>query len=330
MILSSAIAPGSTVIPHGSLNERALRRCQTLTDLRAAELRVTSQVRAAGTTIYDFGVHAEGSLEAGLLLAEVCVSGLARIELTPTAVYPHHGAAVTIRTDHPVAACMASQYAGWQISEGKFHAMGSGPMRVAACQEPLLQELQYREQTGHPVGVLEAAELPPDQVCQNIASACGAEPAGLTLCVAPTASIAGTVQVVARSVETALHKMHELGFDLQRVVSGFGTAPLPPVAAEDLVGIGRTNDAVLYGGQVTLWVRDSDEQLHDLAPRIPSQASRDYGVPFLDVFQRYNGNFYEIDPHLFSPACICLVNLTTGRSFSAGELREDLLERSFT
>ena len=67
-----------------------------------------------------------------------------------------------------------------------------------------------------------------------------------------TASIAGSVQVIARSVETALHKMHEIGFDLTQVRSGFGIAPLPPVAADDLVGIGRTNDAMLYGGEVTL------------------------------------------------------------------------------
>ena len=69
------------------------------------------------------------------------------------------------------------------------------------------------------------------------------------------------MQVVARSVETALHKLHEIGYDLHNVVSGFGAAPLPPVAADDLVGIGRTNDAILYGGEVTLWVKDDDRRL---------------------------------------------------------------------
>ena len=40
--------------------------------------------------------------------------------------------------------------------------------------------------------------------------------------------------MVARSVETALHKLHELKFDLNQIVSAFGTAPLPPVATKDL------------------------------------------------------------------------------------------------
>ena len=39
---------------------------------------------------------------------------------------------VQVVTDHPVRACLASQYAGWAIKEGKYFAMGSGPMRAAA------------------------------------------------------------------------------------------------------------------------------------------------------------------------------------------------------
>ena len=36
------------------------------------------------------------------------------------------------------------------------------------------------------------------------------------------------------------------------IVSAHGTAPLPPVAANDLAAIGRTNDAILYGARVIL------------------------------------------------------------------------------
>ena len=52
--------------------------------------------------------------------------------------------------------------------------------------------------------------------------------------------------------EAALRKLHELEFDVGRVVSGFGSCPLPPVAETNPEAIGRTNDAVLYGGQVEL------------------------------------------------------------------------------
>jgi methenyltetrahydromethanopterin cyclohydrolase len=180
------------------------------------------------------------------------------------------------------------------------------------------------------VGVLESSQLPTEEICRKIAEQCNVTPENVTLLVARTASIAGTLQVVARSIETAMHKMHELGYDLKRVVSGIGTAPLPPVAADDLVGIGRTNDAILYGGEVTLFVQDDDARLAEIGPRIPSIASRDYGEPFATIFARAGRDFYKIDPLLFSPAHVKLNNLNTGKSFRFGELRPDVLERSFS
>jgi methenyltetrahydromethanopterin cyclohydrolase len=264
-------------------------------------------------------------LRAGIHLAEICLAGLAEIKLVPGTF----GQSVNVYTDHPVTACLGSQYAGWQVSVGDYFAMGSGPMRAACGNEAIIQEIGGVEQAEHVVGVLESNKLPSDEVCERIAADCGVKPNNVILCVARTASLAGTVQVVARSVETAMHKIHELGFDINKVQSGFGNAPLPPIAATDLVGIGRTNDAVLYGGEVTLWIRAEDDELTELVEHIPSKASRDFGVPFAEIFQKYDGDFYKIDPHLFSPAKVCLVNLNSGRSFSAGEFRDDLLAQSF-
>ncbi len=155
-------------------------------------------------------------------------------------------------------------------------------------------------------------------------------PTQLILLVARTASLAGTVQVVARTVETCLHKLHEVGFDLSCVQSGYGVAPLPPVAAKDLLGIGRTNDAVLYGGEVTLWVRAEDAQLRELGPGIPSCSSPDYGQPFYRIFERYDHDFYRIDPLLFSPAVVTLVNLSSGRTHRFGRLCPEVIQQSFS
>jgi methenyltetrahydromethanopterin cyclohydrolase len=137
------------------------------------------------------------------------------------------------------------------------------------------------------------------------------------------------MQVVARSLETALHKLHELKFDLNQVVSGFGSAPLPPVAKDELGAIGRTNDAILYGGRVTIWVQAEDDQLTEVGPKVPACASEDYGAPFATIFERCNMDFYKIDPMLFSPAEIVLSNLKTGRSFAFGRVRADVLYQSF-
>jgi methenyltetrahydromethanopterin cyclohydrolase len=203
--------------------------------------------------------------------------------------------------------------------------MGSGPMRAAAGKEAIFDKIGFRETADVAVGVLETRKLPTDAVAQDIARACGLAADKLTLLVAPTASMAGTLQVVARSVETALHKLFELGFDLSRVASGYGIASLPPVAADDLAAIGRTNDAILYGGEVTLWVRGDEESLAEIGPRVPSNASKDHGEPFAAIFERYGRDFYKIDPHLFSPAVVTFNNLDSGRVLRFGELRPDVL-----
>ena len=91
-----------------------------------------------------------------------------------------------------------------------------------------------------------------------LAQKAGLEPSQLTLVAAPTASIAGGVQIIARILETGLHKMDALGFDVKKVVSGIGTAPLPPVATNDLRAIGRTNDCILYGGQARFLIDAAD------------------------------------------------------------------------
>ncbi|RIK82501.1 MAG: methenyltetrahydromethanopterin cyclohydrolase [Planctomycetota bacterium] len=317
------------------LNRRAYQRCAAASADRL-RLRIAAHDLPSGAKVLDFGVAAEGGLEAGRRLAEICLAGLGRVALVPSHAFgqtsahsPAGGAAVQVTTDQPIAACMASQYAGWQIVGDKFFAMGSGPMRALARREPLFESLGVVDPSDVAVGVLEAARLPPDEVCRDIAAECGVAPEKLTLCVAPTASIAGTLQVVARSVETALHKLHELGFPLDHVRSGFGIAPLPPVAKNDLAAIGRTNDAILYGGQTTLWVRCDDDDILAFGPRVPSGASSDHGRPFAEIFARYGGDFYKIDPLLFSPAVVAFQNLKSGHSFRFGKLEPQVLAESF-
>ena len=154
---------------------------------------------------------------------------------------------VQVVTDHPVHACLASQYAGWALKEGKFFAMGSGPMRAAAGSEAIFDVIGFRETADASSACSRRASRRRRRSSAKIAQACRVDPAAVTLLAAPTASLAGGLQIVARSVETALHKLAELKFDLSRIVSAHGTAPLPPVAANDLAAIGRTNDAILYG-----------------------------------------------------------------------------------
>jgi methenyltetrahydromethanopterin cyclohydrolase len=311
-----------------TLNERAQRLSDHLA-ATAAALRITVQTTSQGARILDCGVNVVGGVQAGLALARVCLAGQAEVSLVPGEVSGVACPLVQVLTDQPVLACMAAQYAGWQIAVGKFFAMGSGPMRAAYGKEELFNDLPGREQAPVAVGVLEARKLPDDAVIEYLCNALQVPAAKLTLLVAPAASMAGNLQVVARSVETALHKLHELKFDLSQVVSGFGSAPLPPVARDELHAIGRTNDAILYGGRVVLWVQAEDDQLAELGPKVPSSASHDHGATFATTFKRYGYDFYKIDPMLFSPAQVVFCNLKSGRSHVFGRVEPDVLRHSF-
>ena len=311
-----------------NLNEQAVRRCDALAQ-DAERYRVAVSTSKAGARLIDCGLAAPGGLDAGLAMAEVCLAGLGRAAVTPGDAAVWRGPWITVATDHPVAACMASQYAGWKIDHEGYFAMGSGPMRALAGKEELFDRIGHREESAAAAGVLETSKPPTDAVCEQLAQVCGLPASGLTLLYAPTASLAGSVQVVARSIETALHKLLELGLDLATVQHGWGAAPLPPVAKNDLQGIGRTNDAILYGAEVTLWLRGDDAALREIGPRAPSSASADYGEPFEAIFARYEYDFYKIDPHLFSPAVVTLHNLSSGRTHRFGETRPEVLRRSF-
>jgi methenyltetrahydromethanopterin cyclohydrolase len=291
--------------------------------------RVAVQTLGNGARVIDAGIATQGGLGAGLALAEICMGGLGRVTYAPVTIGGEGWAGVQVWTDHPAVSCMASQYAGWTIQVDKYFAMGSGPLRAhARVEKELFAKLGYAERAERGVLVLETRSPPTEAVAVWVARKAGLDPSQLTLVAAPTASIAGNVQIIARVLETGLHKMDALGFDLNKVVSGMGTAPLPPVAKNDLRAIGRTNDCILYGGQARYTVDADDAELAALVPRIPATASKDYGTPFSEIFQRYDGDFYQIDPLLFSPAEVWLTSVQSGKTYHAGRVNPDVLRTS--
>lgn len=283
----------------------------------------------SGTRVIDCGVEAAGGYAAGLALAELCLARMARVTMGRVPLGPLAAPAVHVAVTTPWAACLASQYAGWKVSAGGFEALGSGPARAVAAAEPLFARLAYREAPQPTLLALEADRQPGDEVAVAVARACGIAPADLTLLVAPTGSVAGTVQIAARSVETALHKLAEIGFDTRRVLHGFGSCPVAPPAGDFVEAFGRTNDAILYGSEVELVVDADDGELAALAPEIPASASRDYGSPCAEIVRRAGGDFYKIDPLLFSPGRVTLVSRRSGRAHCAGRLDPAMVARSF-
>jgi methenyltetrahydromethanopterin cyclohydrolase len=300
----------------------------------AERLRLKVERLENGCRLVDAGIQAAGCLEAGRRIAEICLGGLGTVSLSGSGPVPGWPLSVHVHTSDPVLACLGGQYAGWSLSykeEGQkaFHALGSGPGRALARKEPLFQELDYQDRADQTCLVLEVDRTPPPPLCEKIARDCGVDVEALTLILTPTSSLAGTVQIVARVLEVAMHKAHELGFDLHAIRDGIGSAPLPPPAPDFLSAMGRTNDAILFAGLVQLFVGGEDAPAQKLAADLPSSASRDYGRPFAEVFKAYDYDFFKIDPMLFSPARVMVSVLDSGNSFAAGSLDTRLMGTSF-
>jgi methenyltetrahydromethanopterin cyclohydrolase len=308
----------------------------------AGKLRVGVERLPNGSTLIDAGIAVDGGLEAGRLITEICMGGLGTVTLSYSASTPRWPLSVHVHSTNPVISCLGSQYAGWSLSHGDgkeaFYALGSGPARALATKvkegreepvEELYKELEYRDQNAAATLVMEVDKIPPIEIVEKVVAACKVDPTALTVILTPTSSLAGGMQVVGRVLEVALHKAHTLHFPLEHIVDGAASAPVPPPHPKFIKAMGRTNDAILFGGQAHLFVRGTDEAAERLANQLPSSISHDYGKPFAEVFKQYGYDFFKVDPLLFSPASVIVTAIESGRSFHAGRIDEALLERSF-
>jgi len=315
-----------------SINTKVAPLVRDIID-NANALRVGVTKGSLGETLIDCGVKTVGGLEAGRRLSEICLGGLGVVSFETASTEDPWPFLVTVHTSQPVIACLGSQYAGWSISvkaDGeKFNVLGSGPARAMGSSEKLFEELGYRDEAETAALVIEADKAPPPALIELVANACKIAPEKLTVLYAPTSSLAGTVQIAARCLEVALHKAHELHFPLNDIVDGMATVPVPPPTPGFIEAMGRTNDAIIYAGRAQLYVTGEANAAKKLARDLPSANSKDYGKPFAELFAAVKGDFYAIDPMLFSPAKVTVTSLDTGESFQSGKIDDAVLQRSF-
>ncbi len=320
-----------------SVNKLAQPLVKELID-NADKLRVSVEKLPNGCTLIDAGIAVPGGLEAGRIIAEICLGGMGTVTINHSPYTANWPLSVNVHTSNPVLACLGSQYAGWSLSHDKYYALGSGPARAMATKlkdgkqesvEELYKELAYRDSFDATVLVIENDALPPIEIVDKVAAACQLDASKLTIIVTPTSSLAGGVQVVSRVLEVAMHKAHALHFSLENIVDGSGSAPICPPHPKFVKAMGRTNDAILFAGLVHLFVKGSDEEAEKLANALPSSTSKDYGKPFADIFKQYEYDFFKIDAMLFSPASVIVTAVESGKSFRAGKLDNILLDQSF-
>ena len=315
---------------HPSVNGRAAKIVDAIA-ANADALRISVSTGSEGERLIDMGGSTLGCLEAGRLLGEVCMGGLGTVQFTQSSPVSRWPLGVVVSSTNPVISCLGSQYAGWTITDDAsgFFALGSGPARALSRVEDLYKELGYADHSQTGALVIEGDKAPPAAVIKKVADACGLKPSGLSILFAPTWSLAGTVQIAARVLEVAIHKAHALHFDLNNILDGTGTCPIAPPFPDFVKAMGRTNDAIIYGGRIHLFVKGSDADAKKLADGLPSSSSSAYGKPFAEIFAEVQGDFYKIDAMLFSPAEVTVSNVETGKSFHAGKIAPEIVDASF-
>ena len=298
---------------------------------KSALYKVKVEMTSHGTTIVDAGIEAEGGFQAGRLITEICLGGLGKTRLSFRKYDDLALQSIFVRTNHPAVAALGSQFAGWRLSDEGYSAIGSGPARALALKpKELYEEIRYKDESDKAVIVLETEKSPPLRLIDHIAEDCNIQAAKLAVILTPTTSSAGSTQIAGRIVETGLHKLRRLGLDPKKVQSAWGYAPIAPVHPKFAKAMGRTNDAILYGGTSSYTVDYGDEEkLKEIVEKAPSSASSAYGKTFYDIFKDSGYDFYRIDPDLFAPATIIINNVRTGRRFKNGKVNVQMLKKSF-
>ena len=294
------------------------------------ELQVKVEKRPKGATVIDSGVAASGGYQAGLMAVRLCMAGLCHVAISSQAYGDFSLPTVNVATDQPMISTLASQFAGWDIKTSEYFGMGSGPARALALKpKEIYAEIEYRDKADTAIIVLESDKLPPDDAILYIASECGVKPSKVYAFVAPTNSVAGGVQVSGRIVEIGIYKLRRLGLDPKKILYGFGSAPIPTIHPESTRAMGRSNDAIYYGGEAHYCVNfEDDGKLKEIVSKAPSCTAKEYGRPFYDVFKAAGFDFYKIDPNLFAPAVVSVNNVKTGRTFRSGQMNSNVLRET--
>jgi methenyltetrahydromethanopterin cyclohydrolase len=306
-----------------SLNRMALELVDEAIDF-TDELGIGVSELDNGATVLDFGHRVPGGIEAGLLLAEIQTAGLATVQTRMGAVadapIPH----VELTTDRPAHALLCAQKADWELRGEGFEGLGGGPARALVAEDEVFSRVGYTDEFDFGVLAVESDVPPTEDIAEAIAERAGIEPSALFLPTMPTASLTGSVTIAARAAELAAVRLADLGYDPLDVRSVSASAPLPPVSDGETSALGRTNDALAYGGRVHMTVAEDSERFEEL----PSTAADEYGTPFEEIFESVGWSFADLPDTLFAPAQLT-VDVLGGPTHVLGRTNDELLADSF-
>jgi methenyltetrahydromethanopterin cyclohydrolase len=313
-----------------SVNERAVKLTEWGISHREELGILVESEPDTGAVILDLGVKTKGTSIAGKFMTEVCLANLGQVSISQIAFGNLLLPAITVTTDFPSVATLGSQFAGWQIKTANYFAMGSGPARAIALKpKDLYRKINYKDEFEKTVIVLESEKYPDAEAIRYVADECNVDAKNVYALVAPTSSLAGSVQISGRIVEAGVHRLTEIGFDPEKIRYGCGYAPIAPIHPKGAVAMGRTNDAITYGGVTSYTVESTDDsKLKEIIRKAPSSASKDYGKTFYEAFKEVQYDFYKMDPGLFAPGMFIVNNALTGTTYMSGKINDEILKQT--
>lgn len=298
---------------------------------RADELQIKAWRADCGAMLVDMGLTCPGSWKAGQVFVEAGFGGLGKATYGVFDLDPFVLPTIQVWVDQPVIAVVASQAGCWELGQGEYAEIGSGPARAAALADRWSGSGYSDRGAGKVVVQLQTQRIPTDDLCRFVADACQVSPDQVYVVFAPTACLVGAIQVASRTVEQVMVKLFLHGFDIHSVRHGFGVAPVAPLAATEGEAMGRVNDCLFYGATTVLSADAPDEAIAPVLARLcfDVNAGEFWGLPFAQIFDHFGRNWFAVPDLIDSPARVIINSLQSGRSFVGGQINRQVLRRSF-
>ncbi|MCK4477056.1 methenyltetrahydromethanopterin cyclohydrolase [Candidatus Bathyarchaeota archaeon] len=325
-----------------SLNKSALPIVKYMIK-EADEIGIFVHETKNGATIIDCGMEVPGGFEAGKCVTEVTLGGIGQAKVTFMDFGEFVLPAMHVTTDHPALATMGSQMGGWRIPKevaknllGLGMAIGSGPARaLAKTPAEVFDSLKHEEKADVAILVIQCdkfpmSKFPTESIVTHVSKETGIDMKRVYILIVPTNCLAGNIQIAGRCVENGVYTLFYMDYDITKLKSGAGIAPIAPVHPNSTVGMGMANDLMMYGLRTFYTIETQEEEdVCKLAKEmVIENRSPDYGKLYGELYEQAGKNFYKVDFGNYAPSEVTLNDLRTGTLCRAGRLRADIIKKS--
>ncbi len=286
-----------------------------------------------GTTVIDMGTNAPGGWLAAKLFVEATIANLGHVDYGRFQFGKIDLPSIDVYIDHPQIASLSCQFSSWPMGKkdipGYIRPMGSGPARAIAQNDLFVKLWDYTDNYHETVFGLQAETLPDEKLADEVAAACRISPENLYILCCKTGSLAGSINVCSRTVETTVWRLYHNGFDIKKIISGMGTCPIAPPVKDEFRAMVRVNVAILYGGMVRYVVDSTDAEIEAIIDKLPTKMAQRYGYPFSKMLEEGGRDIFNTDKDIHGVAIFEIMNYNTGSIFKSGEIREDYLQEIY-